>query len=80
MIDSRHEQLLLPHLGEVHIPAVRRERVDAWRRMGHQERAETARSFARRWTENGIDGVRAHPWWDVLSNLSVARFAIDEDD
>lgn len=80
MIDSRHEQLLLPHLGEVHIPAVRRERVDAWKRMVGIERARIAREFAAAWTDGGIDAVRSHTWWDVLSNLSVARFAIDEDD
>jgi len=80
MIDSRHEQLLLPHLGEVNIPAVQRSRVDAWKRLAHDTRSRIAREFAKAWNDGGIAAVRAHAWWDVLSNLSVARFAIDEDD
>lgn len=79
MMQSKHEQLLLPHLGEVNIPAVERKRVDAWKRLGHDDRHRIAREFADAWTDGGIEGVRAHPWWDVLSNLSVARFAIDEE-
>lgn len=80
MIDSRHEQLLLPHLGEVHIPAVERRRIDSWKRIPQEMRTTISKQFAQTWTDGGIERVRQHEWWDVLSNLSVARFAIDEDD
>jgi hypothetical protein len=80
MTSMRMEQRLLPHMGEISTPSVDRRRIEEWRRRPSELRMEDARSFAAAWRAKGVEGVRAHPWWDVLSNLSVARFAIEEEE
>ena len=80
MSAQRSIQGILPHMGEIAIPAVRRSRIDEWRGRSEADRRADAISFAEAWIDRGEDGVREHPWWDVLSNLSVARFAINEEE
>ncbi len=80
MIASNDERRLLPDIGCARTPTVTRIRIDAWSRRDVMERMRDADGFARAWREGGTESASRHPWWDVLSNLSVADFAIDHDD